>query len=62
MLKACITSYDMIQHIIFTLVKFEFTLVKDDFTLVNSQFWVILLINVTCNLILEYSQAKNMHN
>ena len=30
MLKACINSYDMIQQIIFTVVKFDFTLVKVD--------------------------------
>ena len=46
-----ITSYDLIQHIIFTLVKFDFTLVKVDFILVSPQFWVFVLINVNCNLI-----------
>ena len=52
----------MIQQIIFTLVKFDITLVKVEFTLVNSQFWVFLLINVTCNLFFQYWQAETIHN
>ena len=46
-----IATYHLIQQIIFALLKFDFTLVKVYFTLVNSQFWVFLLINITCNLI-----------